>query len=113
MNYFEKSMKEVTEYKKTKILDTVADTLVGLIALTALMSAFLTAAYVENHYTMNAEVVAVNGKILTFEDTTGNLWEAEDLNFRLNDKVEITFDDNHTTTRRDDIIIRVKDNKSK
>lgn len=63
-----------------------------------------------NHYSLDAKVVERNNQTITFEDTTGNLWEYVDENdeYLLGDLVKLTWNDKGTETKTDDEIIEVK-----
>lgn len=55
-----------------------------------------------NHYKMNATVYEVGADYVTFEDTTGNLWDIDKIDVTVGDKYELTFDTMGTDSERDD-----------
>lgn len=79
-----------------------------IIACIVFMTSISIASYIENNYTMSAEVVEINSDFVTLEDTTGNLWEVEAADLNLGDKVTAVFDKNNTENRTDDKITNIK-----
>ena len=68
-----------------------------------LISLFLGGNYLEHKYTReNCVVVEVNGKITTFEDSQGNLWDAYCDGFAVGDVVDLKMNDACTTNTLDD-----------
>jgi uncharacterized OB-fold protein len=67
------------------------------------------AGWLEVCYTEQGEIISKENDVVTIIDSTGNLWEYEtEKDFRIGDKVKVTFNDNETTKREDDIIIKIK-----
>ncbi len=67
------------------------------------------AGWYDTHYRTEAEIVAKNKNVITLLDTTGNLWEYETTEtYKIGDKVNVTFDNNTTDNRKDDIITKIK-----
>jgi len=66
--------------------------------------------YVESHYSIEGTVYQVEDNIVTFEDKTGNLWDAiTDEDLTEGQEVKICFYSNHTdNTRFDDELINYK-----
>ena len=66
--------------------------------------------YVESHYSIKGRVYQVEDNIVTFEDKTGNLWDAiTDEDLTKGQEVKIYFYNNHTdNTRFDDELINYK-----
>ena len=64
---------------------------------------------VANYYTMNATVYEVSDNIITFEDTTGNLWDIDrTTDAKKGDVYELTFNTNGTDEERiDDKITKI------
>lgn len=61
-----------------------------------------------NHYKMDATVYEVGADYVTFEDTTGNLWDIDKIDVVVGDKYELTFDTMGTDSERvDDEIINI------
>jgi hypothetical protein len=55
-----------------------------------------------NHYKMDATVYEVGADYVTFEDTTGNLWDVDKMDVVVGDKYELTFDTMGTDSERVD-----------
>ena len=55
-----------------------------------------------NHYKMDATVYEVGSDYVTFEDTTGNLWDVDKMDVTVGDKYELTFDTMGTDSERVD-----------
>ena len=64
--------------------------------------------YNETTYKREATIVSVNGGEYTVQDTTNNIWKFEDysLNYRINDKVTLIMNNNHTDNVITDDTIR-------
>ena len=63
----------------------------------------------ENTYTMNAEIVAIDGEVVSVEDSMNEVWEFYGDGFSVGDSVKIQFFTNGTDdTRYDDVIESVK-----
>lgn len=62
----------------------------------------------ESHYSNTAIVTKINRDEILIEDTTGNIWSFLNDGYTVGDKVNVTWYDNHTLTREDDKIIKVK-----
>ena len=58
---------------------------------------------VVNRYTMDATVYEISDNIITFEDTTGNLWDIDrTIDAKKGDAYELTFNTNGTDKERID-----------
>ena len=56
-----------------------------------------------NRYTMDATVYEISDNIITFEDTTGNLWDMDRIaDAKKGDTYELTFNTNGTENERID-----------
>jgi len=67
------------------------------------------AGWYDTHYRTEAEIVAKENDVIILLDKTGNLWEYEtDANFKIGEKVKVTFDNNYTDNVTDDIITQIK-----
>lgn len=64
--------------------------------------------YYIHHYTMDCVVVDVEAQNVVVEDTTGNVWEFYGNDYLIGDKISVTFYDNGTDNRKDDIIEKVE-----
>ena len=68
---------------------------------------FVASMWIENTYNREASVVSVKNGVTTFEDLTGNLWEAETTEFEYGSEVILIMFNNHTDTNiYDDEIIK-------
>lgn len=64
--------------------------------------------FYSNTYKINAEVVAVNDTVATFEDTRGYLWEMDNNGYEEGQKFSLTMFMNDTNTVKDDKIMNVR-----
>lgn len=64
--------------------------------------------YWDLHYKMDCEVVKIADDVVTLEDSTGNLWEVEDINLELGETYTVVFFNNDTSIRTDDEIEKIK-----
>lgn len=65
----------------------------------------------EVSYTEQGEIINKENDVITILDMTGNLWEYEtEKDFEIGDKVKVTFNDNETIKKEDDMIIKIKKN---
>ena len=65
----------------------------------------------EVSYTEQGEIINKENDVITILDMTGNIWEYEtEKDFEIGDKVKVTFNDNETIKKEDDIIIKIKKN---
>lgn len=63
----------------------------------------------ENIYCAKAQVVEVNGQVVTAMTADGNLWEFEsERDYFVNETIKICFNTNNTDTIYDDIIMGVQ-----
>lgn len=65
-------------------------------------------AYVTNQRTVEAEVIERHNNTITLKDTTNNLWEYKTDDYKVNDKVILTFNDKGTDFLTDDEIIKIE-----
>lgn len=64
---------------------------------------------IENQRTINATVTSVEGVVVRFEDTEGNVWKYyTTTDYTIGESVNLTFDMNGTDTINDDKIINVR-----
>lgn len=70
---------------------------------------------VAHNYTMNGIVDSINNGYITVEDSTGNVWDYDfdevvtRDSFKVNERVEISFNDNCSDSNRiDDIITKIE-----
>lgn len=63
-----------------------------------------------NHYSLDATVINKENTFVLFEDTTGNLWEFNDIEniYSLGDNVRITWNDKGTDFKTDDEIEKIE-----
>lgn len=70
------------------------------------------AGHIETHYTMECEVVKVDGDIITLEDECGYLWEVENQPLKLHQTCKVTFFIGNTdSAREDDEIVKIRVDK--
>ena len=102
------STKEIKRMKKRN--EFIKNILGGFtLALTSLLL-FAIAGYEDTHYTMEGTIVSTsfNGGIC-IEDTSGNLWDMDNVGYCRGDEVILTFFTDYTdTTRKDDKITKIK-----
>lgn len=81
-----------------------------LTTLTIIMGIALVTMFIAlgNHRAIKAEVIKIKDNIVTFKDTTDNLWEYETDVYSINDKVILTFNDKGTEFLTDDEIIKIQ-----
>lgn len=67
---------------------------------------------IDSRYSVEGSVVEKRGNVILLIDETGEAWEfeEEEESFNVNEEVTIQFDNNHTLTRYDDEIKRIKKN---
>lgn len=81
-----------------------------LTTLTIIMGIALVTMFIAlgNHRAIKAEVIEIKDNVVTFKDTTDNLWEYETNVYSINDKVILTFNDKGTEFLTDDEIIKIQ-----
>ena len=62
---------------------------------------------IESTYTIEATVIDVDNDVVTVEDTTHNVYQYKGI-ATVNDTITLVMNDQHTSTRTDDVIIDVK-----
>ena len=82
--------------------------MLGMLVIVGFVVLVGIAGYIETHYTMECEVVKIEGNVITLEDEVGYLWEVEDENLEMNKTYKVEFSTNDTTDRTDDKITKVK-----
>ena len=81
---------------------------VGAMVMVCFFALMGLAGNLETTYNMDAEVIQ-EGVLL---DARGDIWDFEDDNFKVGDKVKVTFFDNYTINKiSDDEIVKMKLNK--
>lgn len=81
---------------------------VGAMVMVGFFGIMGLAGNLETTYNMDAEVIQ-EGVLL---DARGDIWDFEDDNFKVGDKVKVTFFDNYTINKiSDDEIVKIKLNK--
>ena len=90
--------------KKQKALKTIA----FIIGFTIFILIIGRVGYWYLHYEMDCEVVEIVDNVITLEDSTGNLWEVEDINLELGETYTVVFFNNDTSIRTDDEIEEIK-----
>ena len=98
-----------------KFFDNTKDLLVSAVVLIAIFCAWGSAGFIETHDFFNGVVVEVNAEDETVAvlDENGEVWEVYAVGLALNDEVEVTIDNQGTTTFCDDEVIDIKKIKNK
>jgi len=65
-------------------------------------------AHVTNQRTMKAEIIERHNSVIVLKDSNNNLWKYETDDYKVNDKVILTFNDKGTDFVEDDEIIKVE-----
>ena len=97
-------MRRIKEERKQKTLETIA-LIIGFIIFILVVGRI---GYWELHYKMDCEVVEIVDNVIPLEDSTGNLWEVEDINLELGETYTVVFFNNNTSIRTDDEIEKIK-----
>ena len=90
--------------KEKKVLKTIA----FIIGFTIFILIVGRISYWDLHYEMDCEVVEIVDNVITLEDSTGNLWEVEDINLEFGETYTVVFFNNDTSIRTDDEIEKIK-----
>lgn len=86
----------------------IKELFVGAMVMVGFFGIMGWAGNLETTYNMDAEVIQ-EGVLL---DARGDIWDFEDDNFKVGDKVKVTFFDNYTINKiSDDEIVKIKLNK--
>ena len=87
--------------------------IISFVSLFIVIFCFYFCSSVETHYTREGIVVENNNNLITVKDDCGHLWDFEGNDFKVNERVELTMDTNHTDSNIfDDKIIHVKEIKA-
>lgn len=97
-------MRRIKEERKQKALETIA-LIIGFIIFILVVGRI---GYWDLYYEMDCEVVEIVDNVITLEDSTGNLWEVEDINLELGETYTVVFFNNDTSIRIDDEIEKIK-----
>lgn len=97
-------MRRIKEERKQKALETIA-LIIGFIIFILIVGRI---SYWDLYYEMDCEVVEIVDNVITLEDSTGNLWEVEDINLELGETYTVVFFNNDTSIRTDDEIEKIK-----
>lgn len=97
-------MRRIKEERKQKALETIA-LIIGFIIFILVVGRI---SYWDLYYEMDCEVVGIVDNVITLEDSTGNLWEVEDINLELGETYTVVFFNNDTSIRTDDEIEKIK-----
>lgn len=97
-------MRRIKEERKQKALETIA-LIIGFIIFILVVGRI---SYWDLYYEMDCEVVEIVDNVITLEDSTGNLWEVEDINLELGETYTVVFFNNDTSIRTDDEIEKIK-----
>ena len=97
-------MRRIKEERKQKALETIA-LIISFIIFILVVGRI---SYWDLYYEMDCEVVEIVDNVITLEDSTGNLWEVEDINLELGETYTVVFFNNDTSIRTDDEIEEIK-----
>lgn len=97
-------MRRGKEERKQKALETIT-LIIGFIIFILVVGRI---SYWDLYYEMDCEVVEIVDNVITLEDSTGNLWEVEDINLELGETYTVVFFNNDTSIRTDDEIEKIK-----
>lgn len=81
---------------------------VGIIAMFIFLLLLGLAGYIENTYTVDAEIVSIEGNVYTVETETGHTFEFTIADYEEGDEVKMYMFTNYTTRFNDDEIQKVK-----
>ena len=86
----------------------------GMMIVVAFVFVLCVCDRIDSRYSVKGSVVEKSGNVILLIDETGEAWEFEEEeekeSFNVNEEVTIQFDNNHTLTRYDDEIKRIKKN---
>jgi hypothetical protein len=86
----------------------IKELFVGVMVMVSFFGVMCWAGNLETTYNMDAEIIQ-EGVLL---DARGDIWDFEDDNFKVGDKVKVTFFNNYTINKiSDDEIVKIKLNK--
>lgn len=86
----------------------IKEMLMGVVVMVGFFGIMGWAGNLETTYNMDAEIIQ-EGVLL---DARGDIWDFEDDNFKVGDKVKVTFFNNYTINKiSDDEIVKMKLNK--
>ena len=97
-------MRRIKEERKQKALETIA-LIIGFIIFILVVGRI---SYWDLYYEMDCEVIEIVDDVITLEDSTGNLWEVEDINLELGETYTVVFFNNDTCERTDDEVEEIK-----
>ena len=89
------------EYKMKNII-------FAMIALVIIIGMMLACDYIENHYTLDVEVVGVQDHIITVETKKGRHYQYVGDGVRIGDNITVVMYTNHTNSGTDDVLQAVK-----
>lgn len=93
--------------KKNKV--NIVRTIITVLTIIILLTLTAKACYLQNHYTKEGVVVAIENEIVVVEDKIGYEWAFEGEGYKKGDKVRLLmFTNNTDNTIEDDIIEEVK-----
>ena len=86
-----------------KNIKTIIGLFIGLLVLGML-------GYMETHHTQNGQVISVNqsNNNTLIKDNMGELWSVNTRDFNIGDNVKITFNNQATTIKEDDEIVKIE-----
>lgn len=109
--YYRQFKKEQRQRRIRRMIQNIVD---GILVAFCFIIIPGVAGLIESHYSYDGIITEVNGSDILIEDITGNLWEIEQADYKVGDRVRVTFNTMHTdNTRQDDTIVKVKKIKRK
>ena len=88
-------------------MNKVKNIIITVLAITVFVLIFGRVGYHETHYTTKGIVTEITNGIVVITDEKDEMWEVENDNLQLNDKVKIVFDNYGTYSNRYDGIIEM------
>lgn len=80
----------------------------ALTVLTIIIGMMLGCDYIENHYTLDVEVVDVQDNTITVETEKGRHYQYVGNSVKVGDSITVVMYTNHTNSRTDDVLQAVK-----
>lgn len=92
-------------------IDRMKETITVLTVITIVLILQGFVGMIESHDVRDAKVIAIEDDEIIIEDNTHNIFAFVGNEYKVNDKVKVTFFNNYTDTRTDDEITKVKLNQ--
>ena len=83
--------------------------IISFISLFIVILCFYFCSFVETHYTKEGNVIEINNNLIVIKDDYGYPWDFKGNGFKVNERVKLTINTNHTDSNIfDDKVIDVK-----